>query len=337
MLSAVAGRSKAVREMGVDGPVRCSCHRRFQATLLALQQSVCGPLALPSDRTDAATAGSDATDINDLVAAVERERLARVRRAEAWAAAPSTDPTPARQINGHEFVIGPNYAPAPEIERAEQLADGHRGSVHELMMQSTDSKIYPGIERKPSDPDVDLGIPDPRFRGLGLTPELFKGDADVLGHAFNSAPDTPDISQPAAYTRRVVVYLPAGLDRATPAPFIVVNDEPGYVDVMTSTMDTLIDEGRLPRNLVALFVASGGSDAQGSQRGLEYDTCSGLFADFIDKEVVPFVSRECEILLTSNPEGRATMGGSSGGCAAFSMAWYRPVRVAELSAILTYS
>ena len=133
---------------------------------------------------------------------------------------------------------------------------------------------------------------------------------------------------------------------------------------MSKALDTLIAEGRLPRNLVALFVASGGapnahfppphslphtyiyitflhasgSDAQGSQRGLEYDTCSGLFAEFIDTEVVPFVSAECAIRLTSDPNGRAAVGGSSGGCAAFSMAWYRPDlfrRVLVYSATLT--
>ena len=77
-------------------------------------------------------------------------------------------------------------------------------------------------------------------------------------------------------------------------------------------MDTLIAEKRLPHNLVALFVSSGGSDAQGSQRGLEYDTMDGVFAEFVETEVIPFVSAECGISLTSDPEGRGAMGGSSG-------------------------
>jgi enterochelin esterase family protein len=156
----------------------------------------------------------------------------------------------------------------------------------------------------------------------------------VLGHAFNSLPGSAEISQPLPYSRRVAVYIPAGLDRTAPAPFIVVNDGPGYIDTMPRAMDTLIHEGRLPPNLVALFVASGGSDAQGSQRGLEYDTASGLFAEFIDSEVVPFVSEQCGISLTSDPNGRATVGGSSGGCASFSMAWFRPDLFRK---VLTYS
>eukprot|EP01043_Picozoa_sp_COSAG02_P064491 COSAG02_NODE_9445_length_2213_cov_3.542100_3_plen_286_part_00 len=263
----------------------------------------------------------------DLLAAVERGKVARAQRAKTWAAASPKEPSPARRVSDREIVIGPDYAPSPEIARADNLPDSRRGTLHELTMLSADSKIYPGIERKPSVPDVDLGIPDPRFRGLGLTPELFKGDADVLGHAFNTTPDTPEISRPAPYDRQVVVYRPPNLDRDAPTPFIVVNDGPGYVETMRRVMDSLIADNRLPHNLIALFVASGGSDAQGSQRGLEYDTCSGTFAEFIDKEVVPFVSAECGVHLTSNPIGRAAMGGSSGGCAAFSMAWYRPVRL----------
>ena len=87
-------------------------------------------------------------------------------------------------------------------------------------------------------------------------------------------------------------------------PFTVVNDGPGYVPVMTKALDTLIHERRLPPNLVTLFVASGGDDAQGSQRGLEYDTASGRFAEFVDAEVLPFVASECGIQLTDDPDGR---------------------------------
>ena len=125
-----------------------------------------------------------------------------------------------------------------------------------------------------------------------------------------------------------------GLDGSSPAPFMVVNDGPGYVAAMAPMMDTLIAEKRLPHNLVALFVSSGGSDAQGSQRGLEYDTMDGVFAEFVETEVIPFVSAECGISLTSDPEGRGAMGGSSGGCAAFTMAWYRPDLFRR---VLTYS
>jgi enterochelin esterase family protein len=291
-----------------------------------------------------ATACTTGEHNNMLAATAEREKLASMERAQAWAAAPTPErPSPTRYgTTERETAIGPDYVPAPELARAETLDEVNRGIIHTLMMQSADSSIYPGIERKPSNPNVDLDIPDPRMRGLGLTAALFMGDvSEVLGHAFNSLPDTPEISRPAQYSRKIIVYLPAGLDKSKPAPFIVVNDGPGYVENhgMTEVMDTLIHEGRLPHNLIAIFVAAGGDDAQGSQRGLEYDNASGQFAEFIDTEVLPFVSEQCGgVALTDDPNGRATVGGSSGGCASFSMAWFRPdlfTRVLAYSATLT--
>ena len=51
---------------------------------------------------------------------------------------------------------------------------------------------------------------------------------------------------------------------------------------------------------------------------------SGLYAEFVESEVLPRVERETGVRLTRDPGRRATMGGSSGGSAAFIMAWYRP-------------
>ena len=220
-----------------------------------------------------------------------------------------------------------------------------RGTLHELTMRSEDSTIYPGVDRKPPVEGADPELFDPRFRGLGIRLEQFgQPEFDGVygshfpggGHAMNADADTPDLFLPGAqpYERAVTVYTPPGLDGSSPAPFMVVNDGPGYVAAMAPMMDTLIAEKRLPHNLVALFVSSGGSDAQGSQRGLEYDTMDGVFAEFVETEVIPFVSAECGISLTSDPEGRGAMGGSSGGCAAFTMAWYRPDLFRR---VLTYS
>ena len=68
--------------------------------------------------------------------------------------------------------------------------------------------------------------------------------------------------------------------------------------------------------------ANGGGDAQGHQRGKEYDNMSGLFAEYIETEVLPRVEKNCKVKLTKDPEGRAAMGSSSGGSAALIMAWF---------------
>ena len=50
--------------------------------------------------------------------------------------------------------------------------------------------------------------------------------------------------------------------------------------------------------------------------------------------MLPLVEKQYNVKLTKDPDGRATMGGSSGGSAAMGMAWYHP----ELyHRVLTYS
>jgi enterochelin esterase-like enzyme len=61
---------------------------------------------------------------------------------------------------------------------------------------------------------------------------------------------------------------------------------------------------------------------------------SGLYAEFVEKEILPLVEKQCNVKLTKDPDGRATMGGSSGGSAALIMAWYHPEWYHR---VLTYS
>lgn len=135
------------------------------------------------------------------------------------------------------------------------------------------------------------------------------------------------------YQRKVAVYVPESKEPSGGWPFIVVQDGIGYRDVMARTLDNLIAAKRVPP-LVAVFINSGGGDSKGSQRGLEYDTVSGAYTGFIEKEVLPEITRRFQIAFTTDPEGRATMGGSSGGAAAFTMAWFHPELYRK---VLTYS
>jgi enterochelin esterase family protein len=76
--------------------------------------------------------------------------------------------------------------------------------------------------------------------------------------------------------------------------------------------------------MIAVMIQNGGGDGRGSERGLEYDTVSGKYAEFVEKEVLPEVESRCHVSLTTDPNGRATMGGSSGAACAFTMAWFHP-------------
>jgi enterochelin esterase-like enzyme len=135
-------------------------------------------------------------------------------------------------------------------------------------------------------------------------------------------------------TRAVVVYIPSQYVPGTPAPLLVTHDAMGSRNNQLPTiLDNLIAAHRVPA-MVAVMVSNGGGDARGSERGLEYDTVSGKFAEFIEAEVLPKVANDYNVAFTKDPDGRATMGGSSGGAVAFTMAWFHPDLYRR---VLTYS
>jgi enterochelin esterase-like enzyme len=207
---------------------------------------------------------------------------------------------PPRGAEGN-FIIGPTHNPAPEMTVQEGVP---HGTIYNFTMNSADSKIYPGIAREPGT----FATPDP---------------ADPAKVTVNS--------YPAPYTRRVAVYVPQQYVPGTVAPFIVGADGPD--PLLFIALDNLIAQKRVPV-MIAISIGNGSGDAQGSQRGLEYDTMSGLYAEFVETEVLPLVEKQYNVKLTKDPDKRATMGGSSGGSAALAMAWYHP----ELyHRVLTYS
>jgi iron(III)-enterobactin esterase len=138
---------------------------------------------------------------------------------------------------------------------------------------------------------------------------------------------------PGAPARDVAVYVPAKYVMGTPAPVMVFQDGTDFFSfdsTIPALLDNMIADGKIPA-LIGVFAGNGGGDSVGSERGLEYDTVSGLYASFVDEELLPRVEQETAarlpgqaVTFTKDPEGRAALGGSSGGAASFSMAWWRP-------------
>jgi len=200
---------------------------------------------------------------------------------------------PPWKVDGN-FLIGPVYVQAPELT---VTAGVPQGKVEQFSMNSEDSKFYPGIARK------------------------------AFGSVDPNNPRTLVVeTHPNPYRRTVTVYIPSQYAPGTAAPFIVTHDGPGLGRpdmTVPRILDNMIAQHRLPAMLVVM-IANGGGDAQGSERGLEYDTMSGKFAEFIEAEVLPMVESNYNVKLTKDPDGRAVMGASSGGSAALEMAWYHP-------------
>src|SRR5579862_2170929 len=158
------------------------------------------------------------------------------------------------------FILGPTHNPAPETT----VQDGvPQGAVYNFTMESADSRIYPGIAREPN---------------------TF-GTADPTDHAKLLV----TTSHPAPYTRRVAVYVPKQYVPGTAAPFVIGADGPD--PLLFTALDNLIAQHRVPV-MIAISIGNGSGDAQGSERGLEYDTMSGRYAEFVEKELLPLIEKQ---------------------------------------------
>ena len=187
------------------------------------------------------------------------------------------------------FVIGPKYVPAPERNKVEGVPEG---KVQQFEIDSKETKLFnPGIARKV------FGKVDP------------KNPKTLIVETHN-----------IDYNRKVGVYIPAQYKEGTEAPFMVVHDGPGLG--MKSILDNLIAQKRIPP-IIVISIANGGGDAQGHERGKEYDNMNGDYAEYIETEVLPRVEKNYKVKLTKDPDGRAAMGSSSGGSCALIMAWFR--------------
>jgi enterochelin esterase-like enzyme len=128
------------------------------------------------------------------------------------------------------------------------------------------------------------------------------------------------------------VYVPAQYDASSPACLMVFNDGRSYVSPTgqfrtTTVFDNLIHAGAMPIT-IGVFVNPGViPPAQAGQSGrqtrsFEYDALGDRYAKFLCDEFLPALAKDYHF--SQNPECRAIGGISSGGIAAFTVAWERP-------------
>jgi enterochelin esterase family protein len=125
------------------------------------------------------------------------------------------------------------------------------------------------------------------------------------------------------------IYVPAQYSGHTPACLMVFLDGSNYLEPhinAATVLDNLIHHGRVP-TMLGLFLDPG-SEGPGmplwggsGNRSVEYDSMTGDFARFLIDEVLAEVER-C-YCLTDDPDRRGIAGSSSGGIAAFTVAWHR--------------
>jgi hypothetical protein len=209
---------------------------------------------------------------------------------------------PPVNANGN-FIIGRTHLPAPEVTVPPT------GTTYSFTMRSSDSKIYP----------TSLVRVEPYFDYINQFGQTAPGDFSTLLVPNCFTGGATYCSEAGTWKRVVQVYVPQQVRGQKDVPFIVTGDGngtypgfPGFESVVFPALDNLIQEGRIPP-MVAITIENGGQDAQGSQRGFEYDSVNGLYAEFVETEVLPLVEKVAGIRLTTDPAGRIAMGGSASG------------------------
>ncbi|HEY2728310.1 MAG TPA: alpha/beta hydrolase-fold protein [Polyangia bacterium] len=180
------------------------------------------------------------------------------------------------------------------------------------------------------------GFTDPGVEGDGTFPisSPFMTAPEMTDHAGIAKGQIIQFTMASNTTfndggRKVAVYIPASYVSGTEVPFMVaqdgVNPQNGGsfgLDDLRPLMDNMIAAGTIPA-MAGIFVDPG------NQRGVEYDTASDKYYQFVETELLPLVLTQVQMKnitlnLTKDPQGRGAFGGSSGGAAAFTMGWFHP-------------
>ncbi|NJB69847.1 enterochelin esterase-like enzyme/quercetin dioxygenase-like cupin family protein [Saonia flava] len=132
--------------------------------------------------------------------------------------------------------------------------------------------------------------------------------------------------------RDYYVYVPAQYDASKPAALMVFQDGHSYVDPdgdfnVPVVFDNLIAQGKMPVT-IGLFINPGHDKSapaaespwRVTNRSFEYDDVTGLYGDFLLKEMIPELKKDYTI--SDDPKMRAIGGLSSGAICAFSVAWF---------------
>lgn len=217
---------------------------------------------------------------------------------------------------------------------------GTAGSAGAPISSEGDGDFEVGPDGYTKDPNLtDLGKPKGKrfnFKMAAKDSAIFKGTDSTLTKPVTNA----------NWERGISVYVPAQYVDGTEAPILVIQE--GQLDNVSRALDNLTistDPMKKLPAFVAIAIANGngrdGADGQGSERGLEYDTLSDRYSRFVNTEVLPAVLANAELKaafpkfkITSDPEGRGTMGCSSGGAAALTMGWFA---TDSFHRIITYS
>jgi enterochelin esterase-like enzyme len=169
-----------------------------------------------------------------------------------------------------------------------------------------------------------ITVAEPYEPGPDAQPKAGVPEGGLSAHRHRGVAVYPGVE------RGYQVYVPAQYDATQPACLLVFQDGAGYLAAGTSArtvLDNLIHARQMPVT-IAVFVEPGehgpGLPIYGGQsnRSVEYDSTDDAYARFLVDELLPAALAGLNV--TTDPQGRAICGISSGAQCAFTAAWHRP-------------
>ncbi len=176
------------------------------------------------------------------------------------------------------------------------------------------------VHQLPASPD------DQYVRGPDSLPQPGTPQGKIFDFTFDHSKIFPGT------TRKITVYVPAEYTPDKPACVYVGLDGLGFA--APTVFDNLIYKHEMPIT-IAVGIAPGTVDSADPphsprfNRSFEFDGLNDNLARFVVEEVLPEVERHetpdgRPIRLSKDANDRAAGGGSTGGIAAFTLAWERP-------------
>jgi gluconolactonase len=204
------------------------------------------------------------------------------------------------------------------VKRREFLKSAAAASVTAGWAQPQSAAATPQNNPEQQQPDYPLG-PDSK-----LQPDVPSGK--IFSFSMDESRFFPGTH------RTVDVYIPAQYTADRPACVLVALDH--LMRTLPIVFDNLIHRKELPV-IIAIGLSSGSVPSADPpqnprfNRSFEFDSLSEVLADFILQELLPAVEQHktpdgLPIHLSTDPNDRGMMGGSTGGIGSFTVAWQRP-------------
>jgi enterochelin esterase family protein len=178
-----------------------------------------------------------------------------------------------------------------------------------------------------------FGAGEDKFYALG--PDSLPQDGVPKGKLIGPATLPSEVFPGTAHT--YWVYVPAQYDPAQPAAFMIFNDGQAMIamngDVRApNVLDNLIWRREIPV-MIVVFINPGKTPEQpeptpkdwgdhSTNRPIEYNVPDDKYPRVIVDELMPVIQKQFNI--SPDPDMHAIAGASSGGIAAFTVAWERP-------------